>query len=349
MDFNTSLERDDDIIYYNLEATNNTNNFLKCNFDDIRTQSILGNASNYNVSVIKFSCTSFQTPLFFFQNNWNIGFKYNLFTFIRPVEFISAYSPPIVDNEFSNSIFYYNNFCDMVNVTFEKLFQDVLNVGAPVSTQPYLVYNPESQLFSIFVETAYYNTTPFDNVVGIYFNYPLYSKVPSFYNDLNTIQSDPLYRYHQILIYSNGLNKLIYGLTNVESYEVKQEYYCLDYMNDALKIVIASNTLPCSGENISNVFNSIPSDSSLSVKYISDYTITALKSGEQRGIIHYVPNIYRFVSLNSTCDIRNVNLQFFVYYQNFNGTYKNEYLPLKMAPFSSLNVKLMFKKKSLTY
>ncbi len=189
----SSVTKNDDFIYYNGTVTNDQSpffleSFLKADFYDQRTISILEKADDYVMSVVRWSLPTASLPLCIFHPipflpdipfltpntnpnfttysvglNWFNGTTYvdfvNYIMFIpqNPEDAPSPFISQTVDNEAYWYVYSYQQILNMINAAYLDCFTrlKVAYPGAPPTAAPRIVYNATTGNYSMIAQDAY--------------------------------------------------------------------------------------------------------------------------------------------------------------------------------------------------
>ena len=103
-------------VYYNGLFTNTSLTNKPVSFSTTLAQPILDNASNYKMSVIKFSLPGNNIPLFIFKPNlYQVSISYDLYFYTEYVQFLPTNTFPADDPRYYYC-WSYNLFIEMINV-----------------------------------------------------------------------------------------------------------------------------------------------------------------------------------------------------------------------------------------
>jgi hypothetical protein len=219
---------------------------------------------------------------------------------------------------------------------------------------PYLTIDYTTQLISVNASIAFFNTkdtlTTETQPLKIWFNTYLFQFFANF-NILYNKTTPEVYNTNgknvQIIIKDNYNNRIVLQ-NGLNGYVNKQEYNSLYNWNDLRNIVFLTSTIPIRNEGIpaqaSGVSDTVSNatTSSASLPILTDFQIKANLGGDERSYAQYNPDgEYRLVDLTGTTPLTNIDLT--VYWQD---RFLNLY-PLYLPPKNTLDVKLLFRKKSV--
>ena len=318
--FNKLTKPRDDIAYINSTLYNDRSIPIRCEYAATFTSPVIHNAGEYYMAISRFSIPNTQ-PIFEFLDNTYVitiskgGVDYNQIVLLQSAD----------QNPRSNSVYTYQQFLDMINTalaTAYNLFK-AANPGSATANAPSLVFNADSDTFSILFDPAYETEN-----IEVYFNKKLYS---FFYNSFNVIRyndSGTTNKDYRFIIKNEGL-------TRGTQLELKQQINTLFEWHDFQSIVFTSNSLPINAERITTAGSN---GSSIDISIITDF-IPEL--GNDRSNFVYNANPYRLVDMSGHQNIDKIDFR--VQYINKNGEVK----PLLLEPGYSMSVKFVFIHKLL--
>lgn len=285
-------------------------------------------------------------------------------------------NPPIEQQDYSNTYYYmynYSHFTSMLNFAFKEClnqlnadFQGWYNqAGAPNlrTKSPYVKWNPQSQSFDLFTD-IYSSSNNSSSQVGfkeklrIFFNSNLYNLVSynAMYHGGDTIESNtlgiPNFTY-EILINYEGANIIKEigndgNSTGIIYIETTQDYKSTCTLwNPIESIVFSSTIIPINSEQtgtpIEITDNNVVSRSTSSSfqPIITDISLDTNDSSAYRNFISYIPSgEYRLSEMKGSGPLRDIDIN--VYYKLRQN---QKLIPMEMINGSSINVKIMFRKK----
>jgi hypothetical protein len=301
-------------------------------------------------------------------------------------------NPPLYFQDVSNDYYYvysYDHMVGLVNTTFNNLmaklqadFNDwypLHYTGIPPSITtkaPYMVYEPATQLFSIYYDAAGFGDTdalnynggiPKDGQEGLYFYannnfYGLFSSFDSDFVITSNLNFDVGANTNEPNIYNayNKLNTNIW-IPNVfpnfpalgASYFKMVENFpnTATLWNPIASIVFTSTQLPIANESVSSpsIFgrsNDVGSTTSANfAPIIGDMAINLKEASGYSNLIFYEPNgEFKMASMmgGSNNSINNIDIQ--AYWKN---RLDNKLYPIRMFNYSSVSMKMMFRKKKI--
>lgn len=326
---NNTLNNDGDHIYYNVSIKKNDQNQGIAIFDDNRTEAVLQNPSNYDIAVLRFSVPSQSIPIFLWKDKeFYITLEYNTQLFYKKLVWFPN-SPSGTYDYYGNAVWNYNDFIQSINIGFLDCFNQLKVVYplAPFTLPPKMVYNPISQLNSIYVEPSYESTLV--NPIKIWFNNQLGSFFPAFQNFGTVDLITPFgLRNKQILILKNLTN--IATIETINYIYTEEEFTTLFIWSD-FKTIVFETDLPVITESQGAQVNKYR-------RVLTDFE--PYDSLNDRSSIQYTPSgLPRFYDLISSYPLNRVSIR--VLWETKTG----EFYPVRLTDFDILTIKLYFKRR----
>ena len=243
--------------------------------------------------------------------------------------------------EEKDGVYSYQIFAKMINDTIQNIHN--LFIVKPSVNIPYMIYDEVTSLYNIYYPLEYVNADPYSpNIPKMFFNNDLYL----YFNNW-ICKHDASTNYRQLLVISNGINKVPYPKNDeYSSIRMTQEYGSEWLMNSLSTLALSSNSIPVAGVNtVSMNINQTSNSSNFTVQIIEDFDLSTFSpGGTQNNQIVYTPSLYRYSNLMSKKTLKDVDFSFLLYYGE-----RLEYRPLFIPSKFSLNIRVMFKRKSLNY
>ena len=342
----SSIKNDDDLIYYDILATNYTKETsnIRLNFEETRASPFLQKPSDFNLSIVRFSLDTYNLPVFIPIINYesdnpdetiySLSIKYNGKSYTKNITWKSPNSnvskPSKTSNNFQdfNSNYYYCNtftyFINLLNDEINDLFSEIKNDNSTenVDLQAFYFKFNSDFTFSIILNKTLEDTE-------IFFNNGLYSLFSSF--TFENIDSD-----NYKLIYRN--------YEDTDKFEIVQDYAAIDIWSPISSLVFTSSSLPIIASQISkpNIFyaNQLISNSNNSND--SNKIITDLEVNQQ----NYKPNLlynptaeYRYIEMLGDTPLNYIDISVMIKLKN------GQLVPFYLSSFGSMTLKILFKKK----
>ena len=342
----SSIKSDDDLIYYDILATNYTKETsnIRLNFEETRASPFLQKPSDFNLSIVRFSLDTYNLPVFIPTINYessnpdetiySLSIKYNdklytkNITWKSPNKNISKPSKTVNNFQDFNSNYYYcytfTYFINLLNDEIIDLFEEIKNdISETFDLEPFYFKFKSNFTFSIILNKSLEDTE-------IFFNNGLYSLFSSF--TFENIDSD-----NYKLIFRN--------YEDINKFELVQDYAAIDIWTPISSLVFTSSSLPVIASQISkpNIYynNNLISNSNNSND--SNKIITDLEVNQQ----NYKPNLlynptaeYRYVEMMGDSPLNYIDINVMIKLKN------GELVPFYLSSFASMTLKILFKKKN---
>ena len=314
-----TLREIDSNIYFNFDIVNDTDQIVPATTKIFRTQSFIENPSDYELAVVRFLIPALNIPIVqeFRNDLYSVKLEWDGFT---AEEFVAL---PI-----GNTLWNYGDFVDAVNTALINAHTALLLAKPllPQAIPPRMVMeSANGNLISVWA-TLNYDTSIVNNT-KIIFNNQLAFIFPT----LSYIVSD---------FGTNNPNfqvKVIDRLTNIvviggDSYYVMSEVSSTLYLlNDFKNIRFESDTIPINPEIQSSSTN-------ITKSLLTDFE--GIQGVNDRTAIQYFPQgALRWIDLKSSIPIKDLDLR--VYWT----TKLDKDNLVLLPPYSSLTMKLLFRKK----
>jgi len=331
-------------IYYNVTIRNNVNintpnpassTAKLANFRVNRADVILAKANNYRVCVSRFSIPTGLLPLFLFPKEeafYTITLSFDDGVTIHQRTENIVYVPSNIGDVYEEfqPIYYINTLLEYVNLAFQNAFAVLsLIAGYTPTVPPYITYDSDSKLFSLWAEAPYLN----EQVYGIFMNRPLFDDFFSTFYSREVLSNLPGgFNGIQLLVknqYTNGVT-----INGNPGFKMTQEFSTAELFNHADRLVISTSSMPINPTIIGTERQQV-------LRSIADYVLDDDNQNRQR--LQYNPTIYRWVDLISHDALRQIDLSVFVIYKN------NVPLPLYIAGNAEVLVQLFFTLQNSQY
>jgi hypothetical protein len=336
--------------YYNAKLYNNTSAPILASLNDTRARSLLASCCDYKCSIIRFSVNGSLLPLLVpeilnpagpppYITNYSVTLSFGGFSFVSPVVFTAP-----TNNQIKLAYYYFNAFIDDLNNAFQAAYTGLTGlVAVPAPNPPVMVWNPQSQLFTLFFNEAYVT-----NNIIISMNYDLFNLFQSFQTTFNGYFS-PFGRDNDLIISANNtigtpfaagsLSQLAASLT-APFVGLQQEFSSLTNWSPVASFYFTSYQIPIRNENLpttSKTSQSVNINNNL-LPVITDFEpILGSDSEFNRGQTQYLPSAaYRFLTLESDVNLNTIDLQ--CYWTNKQG----ESFPLLIDLGYYVSVKILF-------
>ena len=368
-----------DHIYYDLTIRNfqsTTREIQHLRFNESRSIPYVPNASEYVLSIVRFTLDTFSLPTFTADIEPNQGDP-DLMIQSVTLEYDDGVNPPVWFRQILrwvpsisiptpaapnttptgyqvNSAYYnaysYQHVINICNTALSNAMTGLIALAPALAgvPAPFLAWSPESNTASLYCRAAEFSNLASPRV-NVYFDramYSLFNSFPTFRNSLTETGG----RIYRVLVSPAGGTNVITNqqiFSNAPTIVIKQEYSTISVWQPVLQIVFTSNTLPIYPNQLSaptileNGQIQNFSDSNANFANI----ITDLSSFDQsmKPTLIYVPSAeYRRIDLQAVNQPL-TNLDISVYYRDKNGRL-NEFL---FGSGASCSIKLLFEKKHL--
>jgi hypothetical protein len=373
-----SVQKEPDNIYVNIfiDHSGKTTEPEIAEYNVTKTSPILGKASDFYCSVVRFDIPLNALPLFIMtvipnQSNPNLtpfitGIRYNGVNKSQNLIYTPlTFSPPPVQNQPIQIItdyyfvYFYSTMLEMVNTALNLAYiaQGFDTIFGATVIPPYFFYDSNVQLIKLVIPSFFTKVTaPLTSIPTIYFNALLYEYFESFPVDTLSFV-DPDGRDYELIL-TNAKNiqayekfKTIYppysgtapALQYIDPsyYVIAQEYNTTIYWISLRKLLLTTNTIPIVNEYVSN-YNGNNGSNNPSLPILTDF-VPGIEFGSQsRSIAYYVPQSqYRLIDLLDDGPLNRIDIK--VYWEDKSGNI----FPLYISYFQEINIKLGFFKKSL--
>lgn len=322
-------------------------------YNENLTIPVLNDTSKYYCSIIRFDIPLNNIPLVVMpidatQNDPDLslivfGISYLGTNYPVPVVYtpmnncaapIPAGSAPYFTNMQLTSPYYYvYSITQMLNMFNTAVTAAVVAAGFLASTAPYYSFDPNTQLFSLTVNSTFYATG-----ATLYLNAYAYNYLASFqyfFVGFNKPGSNE---------YQMQLSPLPPGAPSGGPYVYVEDYISIDLWFVLRKLLITTNTLPVVQEIVpaQNPSSGQSTGVSSSIPIITDFVPALTFSNEARSIAYYNPTSqYRLVDMNANTPLYKINLN--IQWEDKQG---NLY-PLYLSVLQQASIKLAFLRKEL--
>lgn len=301
-------------------------------FQTTKTQVIVNNPSEHHLAIDRFDIPGFLIPSYIFDplNKGEVGLKYLGVDYFVNLNYVPNSFLPASDPTYYY-IYDYQHWADLVNTALAAAFA-LIPVPPVGSNPPKLVWNSDTQRFSVYAEAAFYDAA-LANPIYIYFDYEVYRQIPFMDYYFETYS----------LVRLNMKN----NLTNTETIAgtaylyLEQQASGVSYWNAAKGLVFTSNGIPVKN-TFTQLNNKLQDDSNASsLGILIDFKLNIANSLDQRKGLIYVPQQnYRRLDLFGTAPLKQIDIS--IYWTDINGNLN----PLRIPRGEQCNIKLLFIRKS---
>ena len=324
-------------IYYNVTIRNNVNintpnpassNAKLANFRVNRADAILAKANNYRVCVSRFSIPTGLLPLFLFPKEeafYTITLSFDDGITIHQQTENLVYVPSNVGDIYEEfqPIYYITTLLQYINLAFQNAFAVLSLVpGYAPTVAPYITYDAENKLFSLWAEAPYLNEQEY----GIFMNRPLFDDFFSTFYSREVLSNLPGgFNGIQLLVKNLYTNSVTINAN--PGFRMVQEYSSSELFNHADRLVISTSSMPINPTIIGTERQQV-------LRSLSDFILP--DDLQNRTRLEYTPQLYRWVDLVSHDALRQIDLSVFIIYKN------NVPLPLYIAGNAEVLIQLFF-------
>jgi hypothetical protein len=338
-DIKYDIDYSDQNVYINIEQYNpikigyTSPELLASNITN--SMPIIDDPSKYRLAVARFKIPTSSFPLFFFPEEKVADQIYrvavrddtdpnNVIEVQKPVKYQTVCN----DCYYTNSIFYYQQFVDMINQAYSDANDEMKTINPTWNSRdvspPYLKYIAESSSLVMYFDQNYITYDYYCSMSELLYN----EFFPSFYSTTN--YTTPQTLLPTIL----NIQDLLDNKTTIDGtvyYKLTSESDSVQAWNQLSQIILTSNTIPVISESISSAdaktrliltdFEPIPS--------IQNYLP-----------YQFQPSLYRWINLQGSNPLYQIDVQFLVSYKT------GEVKPIYIAVNESFSIKLLFRKNS---
>jgi len=240
------IQQQDNNVYINATIFNSTEQDIPCEYSTTFNDAIIEDSGEYYLTIVRFDIPN-TLPIFEFkQDTYNVTLSYNGNDYNVPITMFNV-DP---NNPASLNIYTFQQFIDMINTASDTAFTNLktANPGAPPTEAPFMVFNHETDIFSLYTQQLYNPVVAGGPTIDIFFNYDLYR---FFYNSFKVenyginLPSQKDYRF----IISDERNNIPVSPANY--YEMKQQITTLFEWYDFQRIIFTASDLPVKTETFS--------------------------------------------------------------------------------------------------
>lgn len=344
-------------IYYNATFTNDKVLPQPAKYIDTRSEPILTNPKEWEMSVVRFDTSAALIPISVIEMPVAPPLTNLVVSIIETATSTSQNAiVSLTDHGYSQlglpagSVLTYQQLLDDINTA---LALDFAGIGVPPvgSAPPQFIWNATEQLIDLFVDPSYVATPPALPALQIGISSTLAPFLTGFVTDFQNTAAHP---YILELTPSQALLQPAIGArTNLPVsvqaapatlYKFQQQATVVGLWNKARTILITSSLLPVRPEFVpTNVTSNNNSVSSGTARIISDFLLPPETNPMiGRTILEYLPTAeYRMIDLNGEAPMYSIDMQMF--WTDFLG---NVY-PLILPSGGTFSAKIMFRRIGL--
>ena len=333
-----------DNLYFDISiSSNNQTRVTRTSYSAVRTRNIVDKASDYFISVIRFTIPAFYVPVLVVpiadiatgETDYSVSVGYDG-EYVEKKLFYTNQGNFIPDARVSNYMFSYSQMVDMINTALEEAFND-LTAPPAGSVAPFITFNSTTQLFTLYGQNDSYNES-LDPRVEVFMNDQLYSLFGSFYVERLSSGTSFNANGRDVRIKFVDLkNNVVDGIDPLDPnvyVAMMQDFSTLYNWNPYKRIVIVSNNLPIQSE-------SVLGDGDGFLNVLTDFE-PSNDVTDTRSVYQYEPSAqYRLIDMVSDAPLRNIDLA--IYWQDIDSNLIPLYIPFD----SQVTLKLAFIRKSM--
>lgn len=372
---------DSDNVYMNLLVSNNFTpdggyELKRAEYLEERQIPIIERASDYYLSIIRFTVPTGNVPLFVFnieegqtQNDIDLGvykvcledgpgnISTEIVRFLPTRNDVPFPQPPSANPPYytqAESPYYYvydiNKMLEMINNALAAALSGLPPVVGRES--PYFIYEPESFRISLVAQNDWYNED-IPGFVKVWFNIPMMRFLQGFPMSIWSYENNPDGRNFYIRIKGTPFNTInppsTFPAAAPEWIKITQEQPSLSGWNDITGLVFTTNRIPVSSEAVPvttnpSVFSTVNSEGIANFRpIVTDFELFLSDTENLRTVVQYTPNgPYRLVDLLSQAPIRAIDVQ--VWWQDRSAKLH----PLFIQKGQHMTIKILFVRKTST-
>lgn len=339
---------EDEVIFYNLNLTNDGNTPIQANVINQLGDTILGKPREYEMSIVRFQISAGFIPLFkptiiagVSQTNMSITLRYAGTDF---QQFIN-----IDTNEQKYGVYNIGIYLDHLNVSSGLAFAALKAAfpGASGTEAPRFYLG--SGLISMYVQNDYLESN--GNRIAIGFNQVLSDlmNLPvSVYNGAGNVggfDNELAVRGYSILLPAAGARVGFPADLSALAgtwLQVSQEFPSLSNWNNVKGIQFQTSSIPVAKEYAPTIYGGGQNSNvnNNSVPILTDFELVKDNIYVTRGLIQYLPTAeYRMITMYGTSPLNKIDC--YAYYLTMDG----RSFPVFLPPGGNMSMKIMFRRK----
>jgi len=315
----------EEYIYYNLRVSNpiDSGKVIPTAYSSTRVDQILDKCNNYKLSVIRFQLPA-NFPLFIYPQDPSL-FQVKLTNGVNSVVQNLTYTQKY-ETYIERGIYYVNHYIEILNKALEQAHAALLILDNTITYDaPFFVYDTNATTKIYFVAPVEYIDANLSNIS--------ISLSPTLFNfgfqefpvaDGNLILHNDFIK---LSIFDNKIDNKV-TIASKDYYKIYSEVDTTSTLNKFSDIVILTDSIPISPENISSVLNETQ-------RILTDF-VPISEQGLNGSYYQYFPSVYRYTNLVSNESLRKVDIKIYILYQT------GEYYLHRLLPNQYFTAKLMF-------
>lgn len=306
---------DPDNIYYNSSVYNDSSSTVLKNieFNEVRTEAILTDPSNYYLSIERLLLPRVAIPIFIMKPGcYKVTIRSDDVDYTTDVTPIGG--PPEI-NKVSQFLGYINNALNISHT----------NAGGGIDEEPFFEFTPETGLISLYVIQTYTFEIFVNTCLTTYLR-----TFPGIILGLNNADNKDFQYYYYA---AHGLNYIT--LDGNDYYKMTQDFQTINQWNDLTKIVMTSSVLNQVSENIASR-NELSTNISLDI--LTDF-LGPLSNDVISDLRYFGPPSRRWISLQGRTPLKQIQ------YRLFWEDTDQKLFPIRLYPGTYFSVKMLFRKR----
>ena len=189
-------QADENLIYYNIDVKNETQERIIPSFNINRVQAVLDDPSEYEMAIVRFSLPLTSIPLFLFKNDiFKVSLKIGASEYTESIVWIPNNN--VYDDK---NVYEIQHLLNMINTAWALAFTTLKSANTVASTTPpFMTHSSLTNLITLFVPQTYLT----DNI-DVYTNSNMHRRLHSFYDfynefvsvgELNTFNSNGFFQF----------------------------------------------------------------------------------------------------------------------------------------------------------
>jgi len=315
----------EEFIYYNLRVSNPIDSgvVIPTAYSSTRVDQILDKCNDYKLSVIRFQLPA-NFPLFIYPQDPSL-FQVKLTNGVNSVTQDLIYTQKY-ETYIERGIYYINHYIEILNKALEQAHAALLILDPTISYEaPFFVYDSNVSTKIYFVAPVEYLDENLSNISlslsPILFNFG-FQEFPV--ADGNLILHND---FIQLSIFDNKIDNKV-TIASKDYFKIYSEVDTTSTLNKFSDIVILTDSIPISPENISSQLNETQ-------RILTDF-VPISEQGLNGSYYQYFSTVYRYTNLVSNEPLRKIDIKIYILYQT------GEYYLHRLLPNQYLTMKLMF-------
>tara|TARA_R110000772_G_scaffold197311_2_gene308078 strand:+ start:3506 stop:4519 length:1014 start_codon:yes stop_codon:yes gene_type:complete len=315
-------QADENLIYYNIDVKNETQERIIPSFNINRVQAVLDDPSEYEMAIVRFSLPLTSIPLFLFKNDiFKVSLKIGASEYTESIVWIPNNN--VYDDK---NVYEIQHLLNMINTAWALAFTTLKSANTVASTTPpFMTHSSLTNLITLFVPQTYLT----DNI-DVYTNSNMHRRLHSFYDFYNEFVSVGELNYRFIVQDLFDNNTVFNG---VNYYYFTQLFSSIGSLTDLKSIQVFTNSVPVNRELIAGQKNVIDN-------FLTDFEPIESNTFNSNGFFQFFPEgPLRYIDLLSTEPMKRIDLE--IKWTTKDRQTETYYL----QPNEQLSMKILFRKK----